>query len=145
MGKASTLTAVGYSWAGRVTFPHTGPADRSLLGGCHDPLLEPLAEVVEARRADPVVVVLSVRAGAKAGRRVNAQRMCLQHIALAAGCSEAKMMNSPIQAEGSNLRRVRRLSLGLLYLSLRLGGSLLDVERELHVVVVDANAIARLD
>ena len=49
------------------------------------------------------------------------------------------------QAEGSNLRRVRRLSLGLLYLFVRLGGSLLDVERELHVVVVDANAIARLD
>ena len=46
---------------------------------------------------------------------------------------------------GANLRRVRRLSLGPLYRFVRLGGSLLDVERELHVVVVDANAVVRLE
>src|SRR3954451_76709 len=55
------------------------------------------------------------------------------------------MKNSQSRLTGSNLRRVRRLSPGLLYLFVRLGGSLLDVERELHVVVVDANVIARLD
>jgi len=40
---------------------------------------------------------------------------------------------------------VCRLQFRLFHLLHRLGGSLLDVERELHVVVVDANAIVRLD
>jgi hypothetical protein len=43
-----------------------------------------------------------------------------------------------------SLLDVRRLQLRLLHLLHRLGCSLLDVKGELHVVVVDANAIVRL-
>jgi hypothetical protein len=70
---------------------------------------------------------------------------CLEHIALRRRLQRREDEEQPEQVRGSNLRRVRRLSLGLVYLFVRLGGSLLDVERELDVVVVDANAVARLD
>jgi hypothetical protein len=75
-----------------------------------------------------------------------AGRPCLEHIALVPPAAATRgVKNSQSRLRGSDLRRVRRLSLGLVYLLVRLGGSLLDVERELHVVIVDANAIARLD
>ena len=70
---------------------------------------------------------------------------CLEDIALRRRLQRREDEEQPEQADGSSLRRVRRLSLGLLYLFVRLGGSLLDVERELHVVVVDANAVVRLE
>ena len=70
---------------------------------------------------------------------------CLEHTALRRRLQRGEDEEQSEQAEGSNLRRVRRLWLGLLYLLVRVGASLLDVERELHVVVVDANAVARLD
>jgi len=49
-----------------------------------------------------------------------------------------------IESRRASLLDVRRLRLRLLDLLHRLCGSLVDVEGELHVVVVDANTIVRL-